>query len=134
MKIIKISILTGLIIMVNTALTKAKAELISQTEFLNLENNLIKVVAKKTDMTLGLPYLIEVFETCGTQIKLIDAHTVCDFRPKSIKLTTDKKNVSIMIRKTSAEAYNKETQNSNSENLKNLEVKCKQQITITHYN
>lgn len=128
MKIFKIIFLVGFLTFKLSANAQEKSAILADKEFSIREGSKVKITATKTDLTLGLPYLIEVFAACGVDsktFKLIDAHTVCDVKPKSIKLSSDKKSISVMIRRSDATAFNKATQSANSENLKNIEVKCK---------
>lgn len=92
----------------------------------------IMVTTVKNDEKLGRPYTVELRVECGNKkvpdwqvLEVRDSESVCDVKAQSPKLTSDGRNISVMIRETDADAFNEQSRRASAEQLGEIEPTCK---------
>ncbi|WP_291515795.1 hypothetical protein [Bdellovibrio sp. ArHS] len=88
------------------------------------------VSSRIVEEKLGRPYSVELKVSCGPKVPhwqslpILDSESVCDVKPQSAKLSADGKYISVMIRETDADSFNKLSQMADARQLGEMKPKC----------
>ncbi|MNK01243.1 hypothetical protein D3C87_190380 [compost metagenome] len=115
-----------------SSLTIAATDIIGEKVIpLKNSNGQAQVLTRAVEGKLGLPYAVEIRVSCGSgrvdnweTLEVKDSESVCDVKPKSAKITSDGKNISVLIRETDAEAFNEQTKMVKGSDLGKLRPVC----------
>ena len=91
------------------------------------------VLVRKTEMNIGLPYSIEIRVSCGSgreatgwaALPSVDSRSVCDVKPKSVKLAKGGGRVIVKVREPDADAYNARSRIADPTELGRMVPECK---------
>ena len=132
-----ISLVLAILFSNATVAIGATNDVLHTREFkLKSRNVTAHVKVRKTGIVTGMPYTIELRVNCDGKRTVdfnamiaADSKTVCDVKPKSLKLRADGQSVGVIIREVDSDAYNEQTSKLSPAEVGELVPTCKPQST-----
>lgn len=88
------------------------------------------VSSRIVEEKLGRPYAVELKVSCGAaapnwqKVQVADSESVCDVKPQSAKLSEDGKYITVLVRETDADSFNKLSTMADARQLGDMKPKC----------